>query len=192
MRASDSKSLQGLGFLTALEDPDQGWLGGLLVLNAASRPMEFHCTAPIKPSRAQQILYGATLAPYICGEQIGAALTRKSDISTALYFTDRLDMLAVRPLVNAPVVLLDLPSAVDANSPDKKFRVDAAHTDLPAPHTDAFVSFEVCDYLMRIDPAFAGDQQKVTNTLQGDFSLDLREPFQRIHEALQETQLRKR
>ena len=190
--ASDSKSLQGLGFLTALEDPTQGWVGGLLVLNAASRPMEFHCTAPIKPSRAQQILYGATLAPYICGEQIGAALTRKSDIPTAIYFTDRLDMLAVRPLVNSPVVYLELPPQGDDGASGNKLRIDASHAQLPTPHAEAFISFQTHDCSMRVNAAFAGDQQTVTAVLEAEMSLDLCEPFQRVHEALEETQLRKR
>ena len=47
-----------LGFLTVLEHPQHGLFGGYLLLNLAGRPVEFHCTAPVKPNRAQQILYG--------------------------------------------------------------------------------------------------------------------------------------
>ena len=192
MGASDSKSLQGFGFLTALEDETQGWVGGLLVLNAASRPLEFHCTAPIKPSRAQQILYGATLAPYLCGEQIGAALTRKSNISTAIYFTDVPAVLSVRSLVNSPVVLLDGRHEDSEQTSRAALRIDGAHSRLPTPHADALVSFKVHDCSMAVSQAFAGDQQKALALLEGNTTLDLREPFERVRQALEETQLRKR
>ena len=128
MGASDSKSLQGFGFLTALEDEQQGWIGGLLVLNSASRPLEFHCTAPVKPSRAQQILYGSTLGPYICGEQIGAALTNKSSIQPAAYFTDVVEMLTVRELVNSPVALVNhVDLARDDATVSRKLRIDGSN-----------------------------------------------------------------
>ena len=42
-----------------------------MLLNLAGRPLEFHCTAPVKPNRVQQILYGPSLQPYLYGEQIG-------------------------------------------------------------------------------------------------------------------------
>src|SRR4051812_23172961 len=54
-----------LGFLTVVEDEQQGLVGGYLLLNPLGRPVEFHCTAPVKPNRAQQILYGPTLRPYL-------------------------------------------------------------------------------------------------------------------------------
>ena len=50
-----------LGFLTVVEHPQHGLFGGYLLLNHGGRPLEFHCTAPIKPNRAQEILYGPTL-----------------------------------------------------------------------------------------------------------------------------------
>ena len=70
MGASDSKSLPAIGFLTVVTIPDQGLVGGYLVLNAAARPLEFHCTTPVRANRAQEILYGPTLRPYLFGEQI--------------------------------------------------------------------------------------------------------------------------
>ena len=73
MPAVDAKSQPALGFLTVLEHSQHGLMGGYLVLNISGRPLEFHCTAPIKPNRAQQILYGPTLEPYLFGEQIGQA-----------------------------------------------------------------------------------------------------------------------
>ena len=70
-------SQAALGFLTVLEHDEHGLVGGYLLLNMAGRPLEFHCTVPVRPNRAQQILFGPTLRPYLYGEQIGQALLAK-------------------------------------------------------------------------------------------------------------------
>ena len=62
---SNASSTPALGFLTVLDDPQNGLFGGYLVLNMEGRPLEFHCTAPIKPNRAQEILYGPTLESFL-------------------------------------------------------------------------------------------------------------------------------
>ncbi len=50
-----------LGFITTRSHRDHGYFGGLLLINTLGRPLEFHCTLPILPSRAQSILYGTSL-----------------------------------------------------------------------------------------------------------------------------------
>ena len=193
MGANDSKSLQGLGFLTALEDEQQGWLGGLLILNAASRPLEFHCTAPVKPSRAQEILYGNTLGSYLCGDQIGAALTKKSGLQPLLYVTDVQHMLAVRPVVNVPVVFIEggAEDAEHSHSSDACLRVDQPHASLLAPHAN-FVRFELRKQWFCVDKSFPNDEPSACAVLEELRTIDLHEPFLRVREALEETQLRKR
>jgi len=57
-------------------------------------PLEFHCTAPVKPNRAQQILYGPTLEPYLFGEQIGQSLLSKAAVEPEVICTDRPPALA--------------------------------------------------------------------------------------------------
>ena len=75
MAQRDSKATQPLlGFLSILDHPQHGLTGGYLLLTLAGRPIEFHCSAPVKPTRAQQILFGPTLAPFLYGEHIGQAL----------------------------------------------------------------------------------------------------------------------
>ena len=61
IRPNGQKSLPAIGFLTVTRDLEQGLFGGYLLLNALGRPLEFHCTAPVRPNRAQEILYGPTL-----------------------------------------------------------------------------------------------------------------------------------
>ena len=59
--SSGDKRSAAIGFYTVVPHEQHGLFGGLLVLNHNGRPLEFHCTAPLKPNRAQEILYGATL-----------------------------------------------------------------------------------------------------------------------------------
>jgi hypothetical protein len=106
MPANDAKSQPTLGFLTVLEHAQHGLMGGYLVLNTAGRPLEFHCTAPMKPNRAQQILYGPTLEPFLYGEQIGQALVAKSPAEPLVICTDLRPVLTLRALVSAPVALV--------------------------------------------------------------------------------------
>ena len=63
-------------------------VGGYLVLNATGRPLEFHCTAPVKANRAQQILFGPTLESFLYGEQIGQTLVAKSGLAPLAIYTD--------------------------------------------------------------------------------------------------------
>src|SRR6188474_707044 len=79
MTDSRPKSLPAIGFLTIVEHQESGLTGGYLVLNTLGRPLEFHCTAPLKTNRAQEILYGPTLRPFLYGEQIGQTLLEKSN-----------------------------------------------------------------------------------------------------------------
>ncbi len=51
MAVSDARSQSALGFLTILEHQQHGLVGGYLLLNTAGRPLEFHCTAPVKATR---------------------------------------------------------------------------------------------------------------------------------------------
>jgi len=104
------------GFLTVVNSSSQGLLGGYLILNALGRPLEFHCTAPIKPNRAQEILYGATLMPFIYGEQIGQTLVRATQLKVPLVVTDLAPLLAAAELVEEPLLLL-LPQPGDPAIP---------------------------------------------------------------------------
>src|SRR5437868_9981449 len=120
--ASDAKPEPTIGFLTVVEHDQHGLMGGYLVLNAAARPLEFHCTAPVKPNRAQQILYGPTLTPYLYGEQIGQTLLAKGGQTPLVICTDVEPALCMRQFAAAPVVLV-LPEANgedESNSPTNK------------------------------------------------------------------------
>ena len=95
-----------IGFLTVIEPRDGVLIGGYLILNTKGRPVEFHCTAPVQPNRAQQILYGASLRPYLCGERIGQALVDQSKRQPVILCTDIADAIGLRERVSAPLIFV--------------------------------------------------------------------------------------
>jgi hypothetical protein len=107
MSVDTGKELFRIGFLTAIEIPDRGYVGGLLVTNHFGRPLEFQCTAPLKPNRTQEILYGHTLVPYVLGDLIGRTLIEKVGVKPHIVLTERPDLLDLRELVTIAVACVD-------------------------------------------------------------------------------------
>lgn len=180
--SSTSKSLPCLGFLTVVEHAELGLLGGYLVLNAAGRPLEFHCTAPVKPSRAQEILYGTTLQPFLYGEQIGQTLLTKSILTPILVCTDSEPVLAVRDHTHIPVALVSQGGRESLAEESSFSRADSD----PAKDSRPLRLGQNDLYL----PApYAADEQTIRQhwPAQADH-LDLTEPFARIRAALDEAQ----
>jgi hypothetical protein len=184
-----------LGFLTVLDDPEHGLFGGYLVLNALGRPLEFHCTAPVRPNRAQHILYGPTLEPYLFGEQIGCALVAAAKTAPRVVFTDREPALALRQFVEMPVVLVlsdengpardggrPAMSPAETGPSDATLRLDPPHA--VAGHVAAF---QLGRHRLAVPLGAADDRHEVTVRL-ADLpeSFDLAEPFERIREAIEE------
>src|SRR4051812_28420748 len=120
-----------LGFLTVLEHEQQGLVGGYLILNSAGRPLEFHCTVPVKPNRAQQILFGPTLQSYLYGEQIGQTLVAKGAVEPLAVCTDVEQVLSVRDFVSLPVALVlkeeQRPTGDLHSGESPAWRADASH-----------------------------------------------------------------
>jgi|SRR5579871_4474726 len=157
---------QGLGFLTILHE-DNGYMGGYLVTNFWSRPVEFRLSTAVQPNRIHQILYGGTLQSYICADLIGKTLIEKTTAAVQAIFTDCESVLDLRLQLDVPVVCL--PS--DGST-------------APASSSDPAASRK---WPLRCHSRFPGDVAAVQAMLDGvDGSLDLAEPFVRIREAMSE------
>lgn len=168
-RDGDDSRSAALGFLAIVEHEPHGLFGGYLALNSAGRPLEFHCTAPVKANRAQQILYGPTLAPYLYGEQIGHALVSRAKLTPPLVLTDAPHALAARDVLDLPVGLL-LREATPGEPVDP-----------------ALVAFAVGAHQVGVPQRFASDRETIVARLAPLVErLDLAEPFARIHEAIGE------
>ena len=162
-----------LGFLAAIELPDRGHVGGLLVTNHLGRPLEFQCTAPVKANRTQEILYGPTLVPYLLCELIGRTLLEKVGVKPQLVLTDDSRLLELREHAAMPVAVLETPEQGQTEAPRRE--AGTAPLRLGLKH-------------VALHPDFAGDAQIIEQArqrLSGD--VDLGEPLQRVREALRET-----
>lgn len=191
MSSRGGKALPCLGFLTVVQHAQHGFFGGYLLLNADARPLEFHCTAPVKPNRAQEILYGPTLEPYLYGEQIGQTLIAKSQLTPLGVFTDLPAVLAVRQHVQLPVVLVCGDSGASETTPSApsgpagaSYRVDAAHGRVPtAP------AFQLGRNCVTVAAGYDDDRRIAAAELGSLVEhLDLAEPFGRIRGAIDEAQ----
>jgi len=211
MNNSDAKSLSALGFLTVVDHPQHGLFGGYLVLNTLGRPIEFHCTAPIKPNRAQEILYGPTLQSFLYGEQIGLTLLKKATTEPFLVCTDQQPALAVREHVSLPVVLVlsgdgpatDAIAGTTADTEGRLRRIDAAHKGVPkgdvsnfsgpSPNGPPLVSFQLGRNQVAVSEQSDDDRRLITERVAAlpqwfAESFDLVEPFARIRDAIEEAQ----
>ena len=170
MSAIGPNSRCALGFLTVVDSPQHGLFGGFLLLNAGGRPLEFHCTAPVKPNRAQRILYGPTLLPYLYGEQIGHTLVKKSKITPSIVLTDNSAVLAVRDHISLPTVVV-LPRTFETTA--GRHRIDPPHVE-----GGSLVTFTHAGFRLGMAPGYAEDQRAVGEQLaQLDDDFDLSEPF---------------
>jgi len=165
------------GFLTAVESGSHGVFGGYLLVDPLGRPLEFHCTAPVKVSRAQQILFGSTLQSHLHGQQIGGTLLAEGTVTPEVVLTDLEPMLHVRSHTRLPVALLRMASAstsavvAGGTLGTSSFTIGNARV---SPHaTDASREADLRERLEELAAA-----------------VDLCEPFERIRAAIDEAQRR--
>lgn len=178
MDAASAKALTAFGFLTVLESADHGLFGGYLVLSPQGRPLEFRCSTPVAASRAQEILYGPTLRPYIISEVIGQALVAGAEFGVSVILTDQREMLPLTLMRPEPVVLIE-----DSSAP-----ADPATTPIEMGETMEPLIIDGCrittssDAMKPLAEIAALLEPLAANVY-------LAEPFQRIRAALTEAQL---
>ncbi|MEX2186125.1 MAG: hypothetical protein WD875_04990 [Pirellulales bacterium] len=161
----------------------RGLVGGYLLLNAAGRPLEFHCTAPVRPSRAQEILYGPTLQPFLYGEQIGRALLEKTTAKPVAVFVDAEALLAAQAFVDAPLAVVH---AGDRAGGDKGHG-DSAMSASGAIGPPKFHCFRLNDCTIALPAVRRGDEATIVERITSiSAAFDLAEPFERIREAVGE------
>ena len=170
MDDGSGKSLPAYGFITVLESAEHGLFGGYLVLSPLGRPLEFRCSTPIAPSRAQEILYGPTLRPYLFAEVIGQALVSGSELPVQAILTDQRDMLPLGAAADA--VVLHVAPAGESAAPCAAGEIDFAGCRICA---GAGQSLAPAQLEALLAPLAA--------------RIDLCEPFGRIVAALAEAQL---
>lgn len=167
-----SKPLSAIGFLTALEDPQSGFFGGYLILSSLGRPLEFHCSTPVMPNRAQRILYGKSLSNYIYSDLIGQTLLGKGLLPVQAILTDRPEMLHITLLRDETIICVESNDSMDQSLD----AVSAPHFNLG---TYRLFGSAMCVWHPDV-------QREILQPLSSH--VDLLEPFERIREAIREAQ----
>lgn len=170
--------MDALGFLSVKRHAEHGYFGGYLVLNLLARPLEFHCTLPVKATRAQELLYGPTLDDFICGEQIAKALVTKAKLKPKLVITDTQSALALANVDAMNIAMLQF---------DAKPLGEGRLLETPKSHLDARpVSLGTGEnFRVPFDSTLTKERiEEDLKPLAANF--ELAEPFQRICEALLE------
>lgn len=174
MQTLNNSRERTFGYLTAVKSPEHGYFGGFLIISTLGRPLEFHCTAPIRPSRAQEILYGPTLQPYLLGEQICGALLAKVKVVPVLILTDCTAALQARSVAATPIIYVTGKNGASAASISQNQTSPQSIQD---------------HYEIVSAPGFEAERNTVIETLsQLAKHVELMEPFNRIHEAICEAQ----
>ena len=177
------------GFISVIQSAEHGLFGGYLVVNGLGRPLEFHCTAPVQANRAQEILYGTTLEPFLYGEQIGQTLLSAAKRSPSVVCTDVLPMLALQSLTSVPVAWVAdrLPEEGLATGPVDLLKL-VQETQAPRLSTLGTVHpFVFADHVLLVLESMSEQQAGVCERLLPLMELiELREPFLRIKEAIEE------
>lgn len=169
MSASNDTPEISLGFVQVIDLGDASLIGGYLLLNHLGRPLEFHCTEPVSPNRAQRILYGATLKSFLGGEQIARTLIEHSKLQPSFVFVDNLSVLAVRGHVAMPVLHVSQEN--------------------PTQHADGGLSVVHDETVLTADAKHPQDLEQLRMTLPRELKdWDFLEPFERIGEAMRELQ----
>ncbi|MEO1497283.1 MAG: hypothetical protein AAFV43_09050 [Planctomycetota bacterium] len=127
------------GYLLVSAHAEGALVGGCLLVCPRGRPIEFHCTEAVTPTRAQQILFGATLPAYLAGEVIGGALLRAATRRPAVLVVEDRACVAAGVVTQTPVVvvregdptpaeLASLAEAIDVREPFTRVREAIAET----------------------------------------------------------------
>src|SRR5574341_358085 len=81
--------------------------GALLLTDLCTKPVEFRCTNPIRPTSLQSMLYGDTLEEQIMIELIGLPLTKSlREQQPHLILVQEGSFLGIRPRIEIPVILI--------------------------------------------------------------------------------------
>lgn len=181
---------ENLGYLTIMGDEIRGLVGGFLIVNRLGCPVEFHCSAPIRPNRAQEILYGATLRPFLYGRQIATALLRKGKTGCFAIFTESPEVAVIQESLATPLLIVlsneKSPSSENGSEEERTKRA------IPGFNSSQWHSFQKGEFRFALFERFLENGVLPTeieqNLSQFQKAIDLVEPFERIALAIEESQ----
>lgn len=152
--------------------------GAILVTDDLTRPLEFRCTSPIRPTKLQTILYGQSLESHILCELVGLPLFRAITGGARIVIIRKKQLLLLRPRIEAPVVWLGTHGESEVPSGGS----DGGDSPLITSTSGKFEPVIVSG-----PPEYASETQEARKKLQEIFERnDLMEPFERMRIALEQ------
>jgi hypothetical protein len=168
-----------VGFLGYREfDDGEAYRGAILVTDEWGKPLEFRCTAPVRPTQLQRTLYGKSLLPHVLTELIGAPLISAVREKAQLILIADEAYFDVRHKVSIPVIRVTRPTGGSKAKQDEQAKSKSL---LLQSASGKFTQIEVeAHWKFPADLDSSGDRLR---DLFGRW--DLTEPFQRLAEGLQ-------
>ena len=149
-------------------DEGEAYRGAILITDEWSKPLEFRCTAPVRPTELQRTLYGKSLLPHILTELIGLPLISSAREKPQLILITDEAYFDVRLKTSSPVIRV----AKSGNSKSKGLLLQSS--------SGKFEQLEIQAHLK-----FASDLDAAGDRLRDLFARwDLSEPFSRMGEGL--------
>ncbi len=166
-----------IGYFACQKNEEQH-IGGILITDCQSIPLEFKYTDPIKPTRIHKIIFGKVLEKYIAEEVIKKNLFKEIKNIPAVFFVTDLELLGEDTVTQVPMVALQTTTLPALNSAGEFQRIKEKEIILQPltsknPLKLTFFSPE------------PDVQEKVMNTLRSFIDkFDVYEPFSRVETAL--------
>jgi hypothetical protein len=178
--ANTPQSIQRIGFLGYREfENGDAFRGGILVADEWSKPLEFRCTAPVRPTPLQRTLYGKSLLPHILAELIGEPVINSLREKPQIILSSVEGFFDLRHKLSVPLLAVrSLDSKADS---EKKSEREPPKTVILQSGSGKFGKVEV-----RAHWKFPADLDGNVEALRDFYGRwDLVEPFNRVHEGLQ-------
>lgn len=156
--------------------------GAFLLTDGDTKPLEFRCTNPIRPTSLQTVLYGQMLDSHLLVELIGLPLVNSLKQPPTLILVQEPGLLALRQRANVPVLQIAKESAIAVEGDGNGGRT--------AMLSSASGKFDPVVLVAQKD--FGADIAEGTPVLTKVFNrFDLLEPFQRVITALEQVHQQK-
>ncbi len=95
--------------LASFED-GAAFRGGCLVTDAATQPIEFRVSGPIRPTKLQKMLYGDSLHGYICNDLVGLPIIETLETKPGVVLVRDAAFLNLRPRIDIPMLCIQSPA----------------------------------------------------------------------------------
>lgn len=156
--------------------------GAFLLTDGDTKPLEFRCTNPIRPTSLQTVLYGQMLNAHLMVELIGLPLVNSLKQPPTMILVQEPDLLGLRQRVSVPVLQITKESAIaiDGNGDGGRKRNAVLCIRAIRPYCSRCST--------RIRQRYFGQYTRFDKGVQ---PVDLLEPFQRVLTALEQVHQQK-